>query len=280
MTLPSSAPPRWTFAVATVIWAIVVGFAMRLAIAVIVPAIGGTALLTWVVGSPLGLALGASFIQLGLLILALLRSTLMPALRSELIDSARHRNSHWFTSAVLVIGMAPLANMLGMLVAKQLGMGMDSIEFVGNLVRHASATEMLVLSLALSLLPALVEETIFRGLVLGSLDEWRPSLAVAASALAFGVFHLDVAQGVATLVLGLGFGFIVQTTGSVVGAMVAHGTYNLLVLLTQRYLPINSTPISAQVTELSIGMLITALAALRLQRLRNALPTRGLEEGV
>jgi membrane protease YdiL (CAAX protease family) len=155
-----------------------------------------------------------------------------------------------------------------MLVAKVTGANLDAIEFVGSLVRHATWVELAILAFTLTVLPAMVEESIFRGLVLGSLDEFKPSIALVLSACAFGAFHLDVAQGIATAILGLGFGYIAQTTGSLLGAMVAHGSYNLLVLLTQRFLPMSQTPVKWQLIELAVGLSVAMAAGLRLHRLR------------
>jgi membrane protease YdiL (CAAX protease family) len=268
MSLPPSNPPRWTFAVATVIWAMIVGFAARFAIAVLAPALGGERTFRWLSTSPLGLALGAAAIQLALLATARMRSTLMPELRQELESALRLRPSRSVTAVVLILGLAPLANVCGILVAKVTGTNLEALEYVGGLVRRASWFELGVLAVVLTALPAIVEETIFRGLVLGSLDEWRPPIALLVSALAFGAFHLDVAQGVATAILGLGFGYIVQTTGSLLGAMVAHATYNLFVLLTQRFIPMTTAPVKWQLVELAVGLSIAALAGRRLHRLR------------
>jgi membrane protease YdiL (CAAX protease family) len=268
MTAVPRTPPNWTFAVATVIWAMIVGFAARYAIAIIVPLIGGARLMRWLVGSALGLAVGAAVIQFALLAMVLLRSTLMPDLWLELRRSIGLRPSRSLTAAAFIVGIAPLANIAGILVAKLTGASLESIEVVGGLVRSAGMFELGVLAVSLTLLPAIVEEVIFRGLVLGSLDELRPSVALLISALAFGAFHLDVAQGVATALLGLGFGYIVQTTGTLLGAMVAHGTYNLLVLLTQRFLPMTNTPVKWQLVEVAAGLLVAVVAGLRLGRRR------------
>jgi membrane protease YdiL (CAAX protease family) len=246
----------------------VVGLAVRVAIAVIAPALGGEPLMKWLATSPLGLATGAVLIQCALLVMAQLRSTLMPELRTSLVSAMRSRPSRSLAAVGLVVGIAPLANLCGMLVAKLTGANLESIEFVGALVRKASGFELVVMCTALTLMPAVVEETLFRGLVLGTLDELRPALAVGVSALAFGAFHLDVAQGVATAVLGLGFGFVVQTTGSLLGAMVAHATYNLLVLLSHRFIPITTTPEAYQLVELWVGLSVAATSTAYLWRTR------------
>jgi len=268
MSMPPSNPPRWTFAVATVIWAIIVGLAVRFSIAVGAPAVGGQKALRWLTSSPLGLAVGAASIQVALLAAAYLRSSLMPELRTALLQAIRVRPSRSITAALFILGIAPFANLCGIFVAKAMGTNLDAIEFVSALVRRANWVEFGVLALVLTVMPALVEESIFRGLVLGSLDEFKPALALLISALAFGAFHLDVAQGVATAVLGFGFGFIVQTTGSLLGSMVAHATYNLLVLLTQRFIPISTTPVKWQLVELAVGLALAFVAGHRLYRAR------------
>jgi membrane protease YdiL (CAAX protease family) len=250
----------------------IVGFAARFAIAVVAPVFGGPRTASWLVSTPLGLAVGAALIQLALLVTALLRSTLMPELRQSLSSAIRLRPSRAITCALFILGLAPLANLCGIFVAKLSGTNLDAIEFVGALVRRANWFEFGLLAIALTVLPALVEEGIFRGLVLGSLDEFKPLVALVFSAIAFGAFHLDVAQGIATAILGLGFGFIVQSTGSLLGSMVAHATYNLFVLLTQRFLPITTAPTKWQLLELAVGLLVAALAAHRLRRLRLAPP--------
>jgi membrane protease YdiL (CAAX protease family) len=269
MTLPTE-PPRWTFALATVIWAIVVGFATRVAFAVFIAPIAGRRAIEWLSGSPSGLALSATVIQFALLGMAIVRATLVPDLRASMLRAVQSRPSRWLTSALLVLGAAPLANVCGVLVAHLTGSDLDAMQRVSALVRRATISELAILTLTLALLPAIVEEGIFRGLVLGTLDELRPAVALAVSAVAFGAFHLDLAQGVATAILGIGFGYVVQTTGSVVGSMVAHCVYNLAVLLLQRLLPATSTALKWQLAQVALGLLIAGVAALRLHRARFA----------
>ena len=88
--------------------------------------------------------------------------------------------------------------------------------------------------LAIAATPAVCEELLFRGLVLQSL---RPLLrtagAVAASAVMFGLIHLDFSGSGATLyrvpfaiVVGVGFAFLRLRTGSLIPPMVAHAVVN------------------------------------------------------
>ncbi|HJW08918.1 MAG TPA: type II CAAX endopeptidase family protein [Holophagaceae bacterium] len=71
------------------------------------------------------------------------------------------------------------------------------------------------------------EELLFRGFLLPWMRErWGWGRALAASSLAFGLFHLQPTLIPALSALGLGFGLGVWRTGSVRGSMVAHALWN------------------------------------------------------
>lgn len=84
----------------------------------------------------------------------------------------------------------------------------------------------------IALAPAIAEEVLFRGLVLGALLR-RTSVwaAIGASALLFGAAHQDLAQGLATAVLGVYLGAVSVATGSVRVSVVAHFCNNAAALL-------------------------------------------------
>lgn len=253
-----------------------VGLLLRILLAVVAPLLGPR-VVDWLERAPLGLVVGAVLIQLSLFFTARLRAGLAPGLRADLIYGIRMRRARPISAVLLIIGLAPLANWCGMLVAKASGADLDAIELVARLVQNASWFEFALMAISLTLLPALVEEGIFRGLVLGSLESIHPAVAIIGSALAFGAFHMDIAQGVATALLGLGFGFIMHTTRSLVGSMLAHGVYNLMVLASQRYLPAADAPTEPEWLELGVGLVLAGLAAARLWQQRvplNDLPER------
>jgi membrane protease YdiL (CAAX protease family) len=263
--------PNWIYASATVIWAIAGGLLARLMIALMAEGWGGAHALKWMSSTAVGLALLAATIQLILFGVVLFRAALEPKLRSAIINDARTKKSQWHLSLLLILGIGPFANLVGLAVAKLLGSNLDSMQMVGALIRRASTAELVLLGAVLSLLPALVEESLFRGLVLRALGSTAPLVAIVIQAIAFGVFHLDVAQGAATMILGLGFGFIAYCTGSLMGSMVAHAGYNLAVLLTQRYLTQLNATLGLEAMELFIGVVVAGIAAQRLYSLKRAI---------
>lgn len=79
-------------------------------------------------------------------------------------------------------------------------------------------------------LPPLVEEAGFRGLGLTYLERAGVPFAVAniVQALAFGIFHMNLTQGIYTFVLGLALGYVTHRSGSIAPAMLVHLVYNLM----------------------------------------------------
>ena len=83
---------------------------------------------------------------------------------------------------------------------------------------------------AVAAAPALCEEILFRGFVQSGLVRhseaaWR---GVAATALIFGVFHLDPWRFVVAVLLGLFFGWLRLVSGSLWPAILAHALNNAL----------------------------------------------------
>lgn len=92
---------------------------------------------------------------------------------------------------------------------------------------RASTAEVAVAVLGLAVVPAVCEETFFRGLLQTRLVRaWGPAPAVAATALAFGAFHLDPVQGTMAALLGLVLGAVRERLGGVRPAALAHAVNN------------------------------------------------------
>jgi membrane protease YdiL (CAAX protease family) len=84
----------------------------------------------------------------------------------------------------------------------------------------------------IALAPAIAEEIVFRGLVLGVLLARLPAwAAVTLAALIFGAAHFDLAHGAAAAVLGVYLGAMALAAGSVRPGVLAHAVNNGFALL-------------------------------------------------
>lgn len=79
-----------------------------------------------------------------------------------------------------------------------------------------------------AVLPALVEEMIFRGYLLGTLRPLGNGIAVVTSAFLFGLFHGNVQQFVFAFILGLVLAFLTVQTKSIWPAVVLHFSNNAM----------------------------------------------------
>lgn len=136
-------------------------------------------------------------------------------------------------SVVLMFGAVCVGEILSAAVTylfSRLGIsnGTPNFELKGDRTTDA------VLIVYVCILAPILEETLFRGMILQSLRPWGDRFAVVASALLFGVFHMNLVQGVAAFCMGLVLGLIAVRSGSVLPGIFVHFLNNTLsmVLMT------------------------------------------------
>lgn len=101
----------------------------------------------------------------------------------------------------------------------------------------------LLWAVATLILPPIVEETIFRGLILQYLGRAGARFVVAnlIQAVLFGIFHMNLVQGIYTSLLGFLLGWLAYRYDSILVPMALHAIFNLfgtvLVDLESRFLP-------------------------------------------
>lgn len=78
----------------------------------------------------------------------------------------------------------------------------------------------------MALLPAVVEEFIFRGLIFNGYKKRNPLVAVVLSAVLFGLIHMNINQFSYAFVIGIVFALLAYATGSLIPSIVAHFTIN------------------------------------------------------
>lgn len=79
-----------------------------------------------------------------------------------------------------------------------------------------------------AVLPALVEEFMYRGAIYGTLKKFGKPLAILLSAMLFGLMHGNLIQIPFAFIVGLGLGFITAESNSVWPAVIVHFLNNLM----------------------------------------------------
>ena len=136
-------------------------------------------------------------------------------------------------SAVVVIGYAVciIANYIAQIFVTDLNLfGIDPSYSLGS-TGSTSILEHIVYIVSVALVPAVTEELVYRGLVLGRLRKFGDGFALVTSALLFGLMHGNLVQAPFAFVVGLATGWALISTGSIIPSMLIHCFNNLMSVL-------------------------------------------------
>ncbi|MCR5585695.1 MAG: CPBP family intramembrane metalloprotease [Lachnospiraceae bacterium] len=82
--------------------------------------------------------------------------------------------------------------------------------------------------LLVAVLPAIIEETLFRGVVYQNYKKAGVGKAVILSALVFGLFHGNLNQFTYAFVMGMIMIYLIEASGSIVSSMIVHFITNVI----------------------------------------------------
>lgn len=91
-----------------------------------------------------------------------------------------------------------------------------------------SVLDIVLFYVSVSVLPALVEEFAFRGVVLNVLRKYSDGLAILVSAVLFGLMHGNFTQIPFALVVGLILGYVAVKTNSLIPGIIIHFLNNAI----------------------------------------------------
>ncbi len=91
--------------------------------------------------------------------------------------------------------------------------------------------------ISLTIIPAFIEEMVFRGIIMQSLRRFGDIFAIVASALIFGILHLNLIQMPYAFILGLCIGYFVVRTGSLWVGIIVHFINNAIAIAFEIFYP-------------------------------------------
>jgi len=143
---------------------------------------------------------------------------------------------HLLGATLLIAGALPVVWLVGWLQSFVLPIPWDLLEGLEELMTAQSVDRFLWLVLILALTPALCEEIVFRGVLLGGTRTLEPWRMIALNGLVFGAFHLSfqtVIRFLPTAMLGALIAWAVWRTGSLwVGTLMHFLNNATIVVLT------------------------------------------------
>ena len=110
------------------------------------------------------------------------------------------------------------------------------LESMGGAARATSPAQFAGLLLFGAIAPGFAEELTFRGLLQTRLVErWGSVVGVLVSAVMFGLWHLDVRQGLMAMTMGVWLGWCAQRHQSIVNVAFAHVVNNAFAFTLSRF---------------------------------------------
>lgn len=130
-----------------------------------------------------------------------------------------------FQIFVMMYAVSTVMNLIGATISKAAPAGgSEQLDMIGKMVSSGLPTGILMTVL----IAPVVEELIFRKLMLDRTRNYGEKAAIVFSALCFGLFHGNLTQFLYTFTVGLFLGYVYCKTGKVVVTMVMHGLLNLI----------------------------------------------------
>ena len=162
--------------------------------------------------------------------------------------------------AVTVIAMEATQ----MLAALSSAIGVPMTEEL-SIVPPTDTAALVLFYLRMTLLPAVMEEMVFRGVIFQSLRKFSDPMALFISAGLFSLAHMSVVKIPYTFLMGLCIGYFVMKTNSLLTGMAIHFVNNAYVLTKQLIgsnMPAELLPIFQDIS--SIALIILGFVALLL----------------
>ncbi len=142
-------------------------------------------------------------------------------------------------------------------IAKHFGKG---FEVPSSSVQYGTGTASLLIALlCIGILPALLEEFAFRGVILGLLrTKLSDGTSIVISAALFGMVHGNLQQMPFAFIVGLVLGYSVVSNGSMLAAILIHATNNIITVVSQ-YTTIGVGPLEGQLFDFLIQIVMLLL---------------------
>ncbi len=133
----------------------------------------------------------------------------------------------------LAFGGLLLALVVGALLTPVFPQSAESLKALDEMIKGQSVW---VIILVMAVMPAIGEEFLFRGFLMGTLREkCKPWIAIVATTLIFAAYHMSVLKMFTISIIGLGLTVAAYMTGSIYTSMIMHFINNFISVMISLY---------------------------------------------
>lgn len=139
-----------------------------------------------------------------------------------------------FEIVMIGIALTVMIQFLTIWLLPKIGIDGGIIESIG-IVPEKTFLGIAIFIFGMALVPAVFEELFFRKWILNSAKKYGAVFAVVFSALLFGIYHMNLSQGIFAFLLGIVFGIIAIKTGSIKFTVLIHFLNNAVACMGMIY---------------------------------------------
>lgn len=144
-------------------------------------------------------------------------------------DIPRHKMKWWqfILALIMCYSLVYVSNLVGTLVTTVIGMYKGS-SVENNLIEYVTGGNMFLNFILMVVVAPIVEEYVFRKVIVDRTVQYGQGVAIAASGLMFGLFHGNLNQFAYAVVLGAFFAFLYVKTGNLKITIAMHAIINFM----------------------------------------------------
>ena len=161
-----------------------------------------------------------------------------------------------FQIFVMMYAVGTVFNLVGTYISQTAPAGgTEQLDMINAMVTSGIPTGIMMTVV----IAPILEELIFRKLMLDRIRNYGEKTAIVFSALCFGLFHGNLTQFLYAFMIGLFLGYVYCKTGKVLYTMIMHALVNLISSSVMMFMPMVSFGAIGTVIVLSLGVVVAAL---------------------
>lgn len=155
--------------------------------------------------------------------------------RGNTIDKQGLKKDSW-KMLILGLGAAGLGNIILSFVIQMLGdntLVQNSIDLVETVFNVSDSFAIILQAISVVIIAPIVEEYLFRGYIFTECRKvFKPGLAIFLNGLLFGIYHMNLLQGINTFVLGMLLALIYYYRRNITDVILVHAANNSIALIS------------------------------------------------
>lgn len=152
---------------------------------------------------------------------------LLSRIPAQKIEKRKMKAGHWILAFFMCYALMYVSNLIGQLITTVIGLIKGSM-VQDAIVEVASSLNPAISFIFMVICAPILEEVIFRKLLVDRMVQYGEGVAIVVSAFMFGMYHGNLNQLVYAFSLGLFFAFIYVKTGRLIYTIILHMVINFL----------------------------------------------------